>query len=248
MPPAVNAHVSLIDSIGRHVDLSADDRAMLDVVPLRAVTLISKSEILVEGDEPTDSCLILSGALCRYRILSGGSRQILSFHFAGDMPDLQSLYLNRVDHSMCALTTARVAFASHDALRNAATQQPRIAKAFATHALVEASILREWIVNIGRRAALPRMAHLFFCEFYLRLTRLNLATGDGMYLPLTQADLADATGLSAVHVNRVLQALRATELIESNGRHHKIRDWARLQLAAGFDERYLHLRPNSARA
>lgn len=190
--------------------------------------------------------MILSGVACRYKIVVGGRRQILSFHFAGDMPDLQGLLLDKMDHSLCVLTKADVAFIPHEAIRAISAQRPALASAFYRQALVDGSIFREWIANVGRRLAIERVAHLI-CECYERMRALGLVDEKTFRLPITQSELGDATGLSNVHINRSMQSLRKAGLVVSEGKMHTILDWPRLRAAADFNSRYLHFRePQSA--
>jgi CRP-like cAMP-binding protein len=164
-------------------------------------------DIIREGQTPSECCVILSGVACHYKIVVGGRRQILSFHFAGDMPDLQSLYLSKMDHSLAVLTPAKVAFISHDVVRKLSEQRPTLAAAFHRQALIDGSIIREWLANVGRRLALERFAHLI-CECYERMRAVGLTDDVTFELPVTQAELGDATGLSSVHINRTMQSLR----------------------------------------
>jgi CRP-like cAMP-binding protein len=234
-------HARLVRRLDMSTELNENDKELLSTLPLRVSRLPPHSEIVREGDHPHDSVLVLDGLVSRYRMLGDGTRQILSLHFPGDLPDLQSLYIERMDHSLSTFTAARVGYIPHEALRELSAREPRIGRALMTHCLADAAIFREWIVNLGRRPAIARMAHLF-CELYVRLKALDLITADSMELPLTQTDLADALGLSTVHVNRVLQALRHDGVIYSDGRRHRVVDWERLKLVAGFDQRYLHMR------
>lgn len=216
-------------------------REMLSQLPLRVVTFHQGADILVEGDEATDSCLVLSGLVCRYKLVADGKRQIVSLHLPGDLPDLQSLYLAYSDHGLAALSPSRVAFIPHEALRGMMDRDARMAALLLKTMLVDASIFREWIANIGRRDSVQRIAHLF-CETFVRMRALGLVSDNVLSLPLTQAELADATGISAVHVNRVMQQLRRLGFITSRGNHHRINDWSGLKRAGDFSAAYLHLR------
>jgi CRP-like cAMP-binding protein len=172
---------------------------------------------------------------------ASGRRQILSFHFSGDMPDLQSLYLRTMDHSLASVTAARVAFVPHEAVRALVHAHEGVANALSRLAVVAGSIFGEWIFNVGRRNARERIAHVI-CECFVRMRALGVATKSNFELPLTQLELSDATGLSQVHVNRTMRELRRLGLIESNGKVHGILDWEMLQETADFDPSYLHLR------
>lgn len=220
------------------VALDDDDVATLAALPMRLRTIAANAEITMEGETLHECCLVLEGVLCRHKFLSCGTRQILSFHMEGDLPELQGLYVPTNTHSLSSVTRARIAHIPLAALREAAHTKPRVAHALALHQVADARIFGEWIVNIGRRPGVQRVAHLL-CEFYTRLNQLELAKGDLLPLPLTQTDIADATGLSNVHVNRIMQALRGEGLIRSQGRHHRILDWTGLRAAGDFNDRYL---------
>ena len=196
-------------------------------------------DLLNEGNKPAFVGALLSGMLCRYKPLADGLRQIVSFPLPGDIFDLHSFTVETMDHSVGALTRSTVATASHSAVEAMADAHPRLGMLMWRDAVVEGSVFREWVVNCGRRNAYTRIAHLF-CETYVRSADIGLAKNGGCSLPLTQGDLGDATGLSLVHVNRVLQRLRAEALITfSNGRL-TIHDWEGLARAGGFNAAYLH--------
>jgi CRP-like cAMP-binding protein len=237
-----NAHALLIRQIQSVSRLDEDDRRVLRGLEGRVRTLAGNTDIFREGQPATECCLILSGVACRYKTVAGGRRQIVSFHFAGDIPDLQSLLLDRMDHSLSVLTKAEVALIPHRAIREISAQRPALGDAFHRQALVDASIFREWIANVGRRVALERVAHLI-CECFERMRAMGLARMTTFELPVTQTELADATGLSLVHVNRTIQGLRRDKLMSSRGKVHTILDWPRLREAGDFDAGYLHLLP-----
>ena len=234
-------HARLILQLGSIAVLDDADRLALSGLPFRLKTITENRDIAREGSRRTESCLVLDGLVCRYKMVAGGRRQILSFHFSGDMPDLQSLHLDVMDHSLAALTAVRVAFIPHDAIRTIARKHAGIGDALMRHALIDGSIYREWIANVGRRTALERIAHVM-CETYVRMRALELVSVGEFELPLTQAELGDATGLSNVHVNRTLQELRKLGLITTLKKKHTIVDWELLQETADFDPAYLHMR------
>lgn len=237
--PAENPNDRLIQRLACFAELSEEQQALLRALPLHARSFDKGEEIVRQGDRPTESCLIISGLACRYKVVAGGKRQILSLHFAGDMPDLQGLYLEVMDHGIACITGVRAAFASHQALRALFQQDHRLGELFWQHTLIDASIFRDWIASLGRRSAYQRMAHLF-CELFVRMRALDLAEKESFRLPMTQSELGDACGLSPVHVNRVLQRLRREGLIVSTGDVHAIADWEGLREAGDFDDAYLH--------
>jgi CRP-like cAMP-binding protein len=169
----------------------------------------------------------------------------VAFYVPGDMPDLQSLHLQVLDNSLVTVTPCTVGFIQHEDLRRVCDRYPRITAALWRETLVDASIFREWVLNVGRRDAFSRMAHLL-CELRVKLKAVGLAENDTFDLPITQSELADAIGASNVHVNWVLQELRAKGLIRSKRTQMIIPDWEKLKEAAGFDPLYLHLEQDRA--
>ncbi|TXN76592.1 Crp/Fnr family transcriptional regulator [Methylobacterium sp. WL18] len=202
-------------------------------------TLEAHHDIVPEGGPATHCCIVLSGWTCCYQLLDEGRRQLLSFHLPGDLPDLQGLHLSEIDFGMATLTPAVVAYVPHTDLRRLIESFPGISTALWHEAQVSAAIHRAWMSSLGRRAARERLAHLF-CELYLRLKAVGLANGNTLPMPLRQPDLADALGLTSVHVNRTLKDLREDGLISLKARRLEILDWARLQAIGQFSPRYLH--------
>ena len=192
------------------------------------------------GAELHHSTLLLDGLACRYKDLRDGQRQISELHVAGDFADLHSFSLKRLDHSIMTLTPARVAIVPHERLREITEQYPHLTRLYWFMTNLDAAIHREWEVSLGRRSALARVAHLF-CELHVRLGIVGLAADDGYDLILTQGELAECLGLTAVHVNRTLKELRERALVEFRGRRVKIQDMAGLKRVAEFDPSYLYL-------
>jgi CRP-like cAMP-binding protein len=246
MPPISSEHSRLIRQLETIAELSAADKAVLAALPLRLKSIRENRDIVREGDRPAECCLILKGLVCRAKMVAGGRRQILSFHFPGDLADLQSLNLGIMDHSLTALTPTQVAFITHDAIRAAINASAGVREAFVTHAMVDGAIFREWIANVGRRTATERIAHIF-CECFVRMRALGLVSEETFELALTQADLADAAGLSNVHVNRTLQELRRLGVIKTTGKMHAILNWDLLQEIGDFNPAYLHLKASARR-
>jgi CRP-like cAMP-binding protein len=166
--------------------------------------------------------------------LPSGKRQIFSFHIPGDIPDLQTLHLQVMDHNVGTLVLSKVAFISHETVRAFLRAHLRIADVFWRDTLIDAAIYREWMAGIGRRDAHARIAHLL-CELFLRLKAVGLTHGDAYEMPITQAELADLLGLSTVHVNRTLQQLRGSGIISTSREKVVIRNWNKLQEAGEFD-------------
>ncbi len=239
-------HGRLIRKMENIAVLSEPEKAALAALPMRLKDFAEHTDLVHEGDAPQECCLILEGFICRYKLLGQGQRQIFSFHLPGEITDLQCLQLSVMDHSVGSLSAGRCAYIPHAALRDLIDRFPGIAVAFWRDTLIDAAIFREWLAGIGRRTAHQRIAHLI-CEVYTRLRSLDLIPDRVFDLPVTQAELGDALGLSTVHVNRVLQDLRRNGLITSKGRRLLIEDWPRLQEAGDFDPAYLHLRAREGR-
>ena len=223
-----------------HVALSADDRRAITALPWKARMLEPSSYLVREGDTPETCSVIGSGFAYRQKITGNGDRQIVSLHIPGEAVDLQHLFLDKTDHSVQMLTRGEVAFVQRGHLQELARMRPAVGRAMTICMLVEASISREWILNVGRRDARTRVAHLL-CEFAIRLDAQGLATDYGYHLPVTQEQLADAVGLTPVHVNRTLKALAAAGLITRSKRNVSFPDWDRMREAGDFEPRYLHL-------
>ncbi|WP_425487067.1 Crp/Fnr family transcriptional regulator [Microvirga makkahensis] len=200
---------------------------------------MSKGEdIIREGDRPTESTVLLEGFAARYSLLRNGKRQITGLHVPGDFVDLHSFLVKKMDHAVLAITPCSVGFVPHETLREISENHPHLTRLLGVNIAVDAAIHRQWIVAMGRRSALEHAAHLL-CEMFLRLRAVGLTEDDSFKLPLTQAELGDALGLSTVHVNRVVQDLRKERLITWRGETLVIDDWERLQELAEFDPTFL---------
>ena len=182
----------------------------------------------------------MSGFAYRQKVTGEGTRQIVALCIPGDAIDFQNMFLSISDHGIQILTRAVVADIPREPLQQLMLKRPAIGVAIIHSTLIEASILREWVVNIGRRDARARIAHVL-CEFAVRLDARGLASKDGFELPMTQEQLGDATSLTPVHVNRVLKGLQADGLISRQRRNIQFTDWRALQDTADFTRRYLHL-------
>jgi CRP-like cAMP-binding protein len=228
-------------TLSYRIKLSADDRAAILQLPHHVRTIQRGHFVVREREKTTHSCLMLSGVCARSKIVGTGHRQIVAVHMKGDMVDLQNSLLEVADHSVEALTTSKVAMIPRDEIVSLAEERPQVGRALWLDTLVEGSISREWVANIGRRDARTRIAHVL-CEFAVRLRLAGLVDGDAYELPMTQEQLADATGLTAVHVNRTIRALEAERLIERpHPRAIQYKDWRMMAEVGDFDSNYLHL-------
>jgi CRP-like cAMP-binding protein len=222
-------------------NLSRDDRDAVLALPHTIRTLQANNYIVREFDRAEYSCVMLSGYSVRHKIVAGGQRQILAIHMKGEVVDLQNSLLGEADHSVQMLTAGKIASIPRAAIDKIAFDRPNVGRALWIDTLVDSSISREWIANVGRRDAPTRIAHLL-CEFSLRLKVAGLGERTNYELPMTQDQIADATGLTAVHVNRTLKTLEAEGLIvRRTPRFIEIGDWRKLAEAGDFNSAYLHL-------
>lgn len=221
--------------------LSDDEQAAVLALPFTRRKFNAHDHIVWEGDRPQHTCLLLSGFAFRHKVAGNGGRQILSIHMKGDLVDLQNSMLGIADHNVQMLSAGEVALMPFEAVRDLAQRMPNIGMAMWYETLVEGSIFREWILNIGRRDAHARIGHLL-CEFAVRLEVAELGNQAEYDLPITQEQLADAVSLTAVHVNRTLKSLEKEGYISRSKRRITISDWQKLARVADFQPNYLHIR------
>lgn len=231
----------LVTKLELWAQLEPNERAAILTLPHRLERVDANRYIVREGDVPRVNCLLTSGFAIRHKILGDGSRSISAIHMRGDVLDLQNSLLGKADHNVQTVTPADVAFIPREAIQKLAVDYPRVGLAMWYDTLVDGSIFREWIANIARRDGLERLAHLL-CEFGLRLEYAQIGPRTDYELPLTQEQLADATGMTPVHINRVLKELEQRGLITRSIRAVGIADWDRLSKAADFSSDYLHLK------
>ena len=235
----------LLRKLETHSALGKKDREAILSLPFSLKTLEAQSYTIREGETPTQCGVLVSGFAYRQKLTGDGTRQIVAIHIPGEALDFQSLFLDVADHNVQTLTRADIAFIPRRQLQELARSRAAIGHAILVTILVEASIFREWVLNVGRRDSRTRTAHLL-CEFAIRLDAQGLAQDYGYHLPMTQEQLADALGLTSVHVNRTLKTLEADGLISRTGRQVSFPDWKRLREAGDFNQRYLHLEPQVA--
>jgi len=229
-----------VRDLRRHAALADEDIAAIASLPVRLRKLDPGQYIIREGDAPTHCCILVEGYVIRQKLTGEGARQIMALCIPGDGIDFQNIFLDVSDHAVQSLTAATVADIPRDELQDLVLKNAAIGAAVLQATLVEASILREWVVNVGRRDARARIAHVL-CEFAVRLEARGLATDHSFELPMTQEQLADATGLTSVHVNRVLKGLEAEGLIWRRRRNIQFVDWRALQQVGDFSRAYLHI-------
>ena len=187
----------------------------------------------------------MDGIACRYTMRASGVRQIMAYLIPGDYCDLDVALLARMDHSIGTLSACKVVRIDLAAIQDLLRHHPDITHALRLATLVDEATLREWVVNLGRRNAVERIAHLL-CELLLRLRAVGRAAGNGFAFPVTQADLADTTGQNTVQVNRALVSLQQQGLISFSEHRVEILDLARLEALAEFRPDYLHLGARAA--
>jgi CRP-like cAMP-binding protein len=223
----------------RRSQLTNADRAAFSALPFTRRTFRRDDHVVREGEAAKECGLLLRGFAFRQKITQRGARQIISFHIPGEFVDLQNCLLGQSDHNVQALTEAEFTMVPVPALTDLAGSHPAIGRAMWLDTLVDSSVFREWVVNVGRRDARTRIAHLL-CELSLRLQASDSTGNQTCEFPMTQEHLADATGLTPVHTNRTLQALRQEGLISLAARSLTVLDWPALKEAGEFTELYLH--------
>lgn len=235
--PATHALVERLECL---FDPTDEELAAIRALPSHIVKVAGDERIHRAGDWPTSCFVVLDGLVCSSKLIEGDKRQIMSFYVTGDMPDIRTMHLGIMDCDVTSVGGCRVAMIEHRDLHALCAAYPRIASTLWRCTLVVGSIYREWIVNIGHRSALVRLAHLF-CEMMTRLEAVGRAKEKICDLPLTQVHLSQATGLSAVHVNRSLQELRKRDLITFGGGRLTVPNWDELVRLANFRPDYLCL-------
>jgi len=234
----------LVAKLAYRAELSDAARDAILDLPFAVVTLERGQFIVRERELATHVCMMLSGYSIRSKLVSTGERQIVAIHMKGEVVDLQNALLKVADHGVQMLTAGTVAMIPREELVRLTIERPEVGHAMWIDTLVDGSIFREWIANVGRRDARARIAHLL-CEFAVRLRVAGLGADARYELPMTQEQLADATGLTAVHVNRTLKGLEKEGLIaRASPRSVAIGDWRKLAEVGDFDANYLHLREN----
>ena len=230
----------LVRKLSRFADLTSGERDQIGAWCAHPVSLKAHNSVIREGDRPEATCLMLSGWACRYKDLRDGSRQIVDLLLPGDMCDLHGFLLASADHSIAVLSDAVAALVPSAEILAGLDREPRLVKALWWSTLVTEGITREWVVNVGQRNAVTRIAHLM-CELWTRADVVGILEGGALGFPLTQGTIGHATGLTDVHVNRSLRMLREEGLATLTGRRLIIPDFARLASFAGFDPTYLQL-------
>jgi len=226
-----------LDRLTRHSSLAPEARHAVLALPAQAIDIAANRDIVQLGEAVDHACLVAEGLAARFHQDAEGARQITAIHIPGDMADLHSVTQPVGAAALQALGTATILRVPHGALRGLAARHPSIMEAFWRDGAVDAAILSQWVVNVGRRKARARTAHLF-CEMATRCGAGG-SSGVAFRFPVTQAHLADALSLTPVHVNRTLMGLRQDHVLTVRRQHVTVHDWPALAGIAGFEPAYL---------
>lgn len=229
----------LIQKLELFGPLPPGDRILLDEVVSQPRRVAAHRDLIREGERPSDVHLVIEGLACRYNLLADGRRSVSAYLVPGDFCNPHVFILGAMDHGIATVSPCTIVDIPRGRILEM-TERPAIARALWWATLVDEATLRAWLVNMGRRDAEGRIAHLF-CELHLRLKHVGLVDNGEFALPVTQSDLADTVGLSAVHVNRLLMSLRSQGFVSFKGGRIVIADLDRLSALAGFNPNYLHL-------
>jgi CRP-like cAMP-binding protein len=232
---------SIVRKLRHGAPLSPADEAALTAAFADRLAVPAHQDLIREGDRPEFVHAVIEGLACRYKLTPDGRRQIIAWLVPGDFCDLHVAVLDRMDHSIATLVPSLIVSAPRSRVLELVATSPALSQALQWATLVDEAILREWIVGMGRRPADKQVAHLL-CELAIRLSAVGQSIDGGVALPVTQLEIADTLGLSAVHVNRVLQRLRGEGMIPA-GAALRVADIERLSAFAEFDPGYLHLDP-----
>lgn len=231
---------AIVRKIEAFMPISDEERGELLALCPDVCSVGRNRDIVSEGNRPTHIQVILEGWAARYSLNAEGGRRITAFLLPGDFCDIHITSLDVMDHGIVAITDCRVGLVSKEAMDRITRSTPALELAFWRSTLVDAAISRQWLVSSGRRSAYQNIAHLL-CELHARLRLIGLADNDRFIMPLTQAEVGDAAGLTPVHVNRMLRDLREQGVIEMTGSSIHIPNVEALRRQAGFNPTYLHL-------
>jgi len=231
----------LVAKLKEHSRLSGEDVAVIRGFSHSIRELVPDEDFIRQGDDPDVSAVVMSGWVARYHLLPNGPRQYLSFHMAGDWPDAQALFLDRMDHAVCAISAAQVACIPHKEIIKAFELRPPIGFAIWRETLIDAAIFREAITNNSARSKPARMAHLF-CELFYRARAGGLVRENELTLPISLPQFGETLGMAIATINRTLSELRASRTMDFRTGLLTVRDWPKLCVIGQFDPGYLHLK------
>ena len=222
--------------------ITDEDIKAIHDLPISVREFPAERAVVSDGQRATECCLIIRGFCVRSKTTSEGKRQILSIHIPGEIPDLMSLHLHVMDHDLSTLTPCTLGFINHETLRLLHRRQPNLADMFWRDTLIDAAMFREWIVNVGQRPARARLAHVVL-ELRERLKVIGRIEGNNFEMPLTQEQIGEALGITAVHANRVIKQLRLDGIVAFHRGRVDVLNEDKLLELADFDNRYLHQSP-----
>jgi CRP-like cAMP-binding protein len=234
-----DVHSILIRKLKEHSRLTREDLAAINALRHKIRDLTAHEDLIRQGDDPDVSAVVVSGILARYHLLPDGRRQYLSFHLAGDMPDSQALFIEKMDHAVCAMGPAVAALIPHKDLLSTFDRRPSVGFAIWRETLIDAAIFREAITNNSARTTMARLAHLF-CELFYRAKASGLTQGSALEVPISLVQLAETLGMSIATVNRTLLELRESRSAQFQRGRLEIKDWDALVEIGQFDPSYLH--------
>jgi CRP-like cAMP-binding protein len=244
-PPLVNSQTNMINPLLEKLGTSVneEERELLVRLTRKSVPVEARQEVVRDREGAPALHVLMAGMACRYKMMPGGRRAITGYVLPGDLCDLTRALTGNSGHCVVTLVPSIVAEIAPSAVTDLMTR-PGILRAMLQFAVAEKACLREWLANMGQELSEKRLAHLL-CEFHHRFAAAGLARHGEFQLPLTQEELGESLGISAVHVNRVMQKLKNEDLIRARGRVMLIPDVGRLEHFAEFDPGYLQVRLKS---
>jgi CRP-like cAMP-binding protein len=240
--PSDAIRAALIERLRISSAIADEDIEEIEALPIVVRHVPAETAVVRDGERAIDCCLIADGFCARSKTIANGKRQILSIHIPGEIPDLMSLFLHVMDHDLATLTPSTLGFISHETLRKLHRRRPVVAEMFWRDTLIDAAMFREWIVNVGQRPAPARLAHVMI-ELRERLRIIGRLDGNNFEMPLTQEQIGEALGITAVHANRVIKQLRQDGIVEFQRGRVTVLDERKFLELADFDGRYLHQSP-----
>jgi len=240
--PSDAISAALIQRMRAYAAVSEEEIREIEALSITVRDYPAERAVVRDGERATECCLIVEGFCVRSKTIADGRRQILSIHIPGEIPDLMSLFLHVMDHDLSTLTPCRLGFIQHGTLQALHRRRPNIAEIFWRDTLIDAAMFREWIVNVGQRPAPARLAHVIV-ELRERLKVIGRASGDRFDMPMTQEQIGEALGVTAVHANRVIKQLRRDGIVELHRGRVAVLNEDKLLELADFDRRYLHQSP-----
>jgi CRP-like cAMP-binding protein len=242
--PSDTVRAALLRRLRISSGITEEDVSEIATLPITVRQYPAERAVVSDGQRATECCLIAEGFCVRSKTIADGRLQILSIHIPGEIPDLMSLFLHVMDHDLSTLTPCTLGFIAHETLQRLHRRRPNVAEIFWRDTLIDAAMFREWIVNVGQRPAPARLAHVMV-ELRERLKVVGRVSANGFEMPLTQEQIGEALGITAVHVNRVLKQLRQDGILDFHRGRVTVLDETKFLELADFDSRYLHQSPTT---